>query len=106
MQQYTYGLKVDLNDTQLETLESLCARSGLTKAALIRKLIMEQEIRQRPDADFLELVQAIGRLNRDLNRVLRKGDTLFTEPTEEMKEAAKIMRGVRAEIDRWKKKWL
>lgn len=95
-----------LSDDELQKFNSLCSLSGLRPGMLIKKLLLSQEIRQRPDVNFYLLARSIDRLNSSLNLTVRKiyGENTVTD--EDMKEALRIMEQVRTEVEEWKEKWL
>lgn len=95
-----------LSDEELEKLDTLCSLSGLNHSMLIKKLLLSQEIRQRPDVNFYLLARSVDRLNSSLNLTVRKiyGENQVTDG--DMKEALRIMKEVRSEIEEWKEKWL
>ncbi|MBQ1772525.1 MAG: hypothetical protein II000_11360 [Clostridia bacterium] len=95
-----------LSDDELQKFNTLCSLSGLRPGMLIKKLLLSQEIRQRPDVNFYLLARSIDRLNSSLNLTVRKiyGENAVTN--EDMKEALRIMEQVRTEVEEWKEKWL
>ena len=95
-----------LSDDELQKFNTLCSLSGLRPGMLIKKLLLSQEIRQRPDVNFYLLARSIDRLNSSLNLTVRKiyGENTVTD--EDMKEALRIMEQVRTEVEEWKDKWL
>lgn len=97
---------VYLTDEEVKKFDSLCSLSGLRPGMVFKKLLLSQEIRQRPDVNFYLLARSIDRLNSSLNLTVRKiyGENAVTD--EDMKEALRIMEQVRAEIEGWKEKWL
>ncbi|MBQ3662640.1 MAG: hypothetical protein II914_00755 [Clostridia bacterium] len=99
-------LHVLLSEEESEKIETLCSLSGLSYTMLIKKLLLSQEIRQRPDVNFYLLARSVDRLNSSLNLTVRKiyGENTVTDG--DMKEALRIMKEVRSEIEEWKKKWL
>ncbi len=95
-----------LTDEEVRKIDTLCSLSGLRPGMLIKKLLLSQEIRQRPDVNFYLLARSIDRLNSSLNLTVRKiyGENTVTD--EDMKEALRIMEQVRTEVEEWKEKWL
>ena len=95
-----------LSGDELQKFNSLCSLSGLRPGMLIKKLLLSQEIRQRPDVNFYLLARSIDRLSSSLNLTVRKiyGENTVTD--EDMKEALRIMEQVRTEVEEWKEKWL
>ena len=97
---------VYLTDEEVKKFDSLCSLSGLKPGMVFKKLLLSQEIRQRPDVNFYLLARSIDRLNSSLNLTVRKiyGENAVTD--EDMKEALRIMEQVRTEVEEWKDKWL
>ena len=95
-----------LSDDELQKFNTLCSLSGLRPGMVFKKLLLSQEIRQRPDVNFYLLARSIDRLNSSLNLTVRKIYGENTVTNEDMKEALRIMEQVRAEIEGWKEKWL
>ena len=99
-------LHLRLNDEEYRKLDQLSHHSGISFNSVLRKLIMEREIHQRPDADFSALASAVDRLGNNINQIAKKANTNTVVSYADMKEVAAIMRGVRREIDHWKEQWL
>lgn len=97
---------VYLTDEEVRKIDTLCSLSGLRPGMVFKKLLLSQEIRQRPDVNFYLLARSIDRLNSSLNLTVRKiyGENTVTD--KDMKDALRIMEQVRAEIEGWKEKWL
>ena len=95
-----------LTDEEARKIDTLCSLSGLRPGMVFKKLLLSQEIRQRPDVNFYLLARSIDRLNSSLNLTVRKiyGENAVTD--EDMKEALRIMEQVRTEVEEWKDKWL
>ncbi len=95
-----------LTDKEARKIDTLCSLSGLKPGMVFKKLLLSQEIRQRPDVNFYLLARSIDRLNSSLNLTVRKiyGENAVTN--EDMKEALRIMEQVRTEVEEWKDKWL
>ena len=58
-----------LNEKEYEHLKKQAGTSGLTVSALIRKLIMGQEIRQRPPAEMPELLRQMSAIGNNINQI-------------------------------------
>ena len=79
-------LQVYLNEKEYEKLDYICALSGLTRSSAIRKMILEREIKQRPNADFMSLNQ-LHITNEDLT------------------EAKALMKKIIKTLDDWRRFW-
>ena len=95
-----------LNDAEYRKLDYLSHTSGISFNAVIRKLIMDKEIRQRPDIDFLALLTAIDRLGNNINQIAKKANMNNAVSYADMKEVSSIMRKIRSEMNAWKEQWL
>lgn len=76
--------------------------TGISHNHVLRKLIMDKEIRQRPDVDFLALVTAVDRLGNNINQIAKKANTNNAVSYADMKEVSSIMRRIRSEMNAWK----
>jgi len=106
MRERNNELHVRLNDEEYRKLDSLSHISGISFNAVIRKLIMGKEIRQRPSADFMALATAVDRLGNNVNQIAKKANTNNAVSYADMKEVSFIMRKIRSEINAWKEQWL
>ena len=106
MRQYNNVVYLRLNDEQLEHLDRLSHLTGISHNHVLRKLIMDKEIRQRPDVDFLALVTAVDRLGNNINQIAKKANTNNAVSYADMKEVSSIMRKIRSEMNAWKEQWL
>lgn len=106
MRERNNELHVRLNDEEYRKLDSLSHISGISFNAVIRKLIMGKEIRQRPSADFMALATAIDQLGNNVNQIAKKANTNNAVSYADMKEVSSIMRKIRSEINAWKELWL
>lgn len=106
MRERNNELHVRLSEDEYHKLDQLSHASGISFNAVIRKLIMGKEIRQRPSVDFAALNCAIDRLGNNINQIARKANTNNSVSYADMKEVTAIMRQVRSEINAWKEQWL
>ena len=51
-----------LNQEEGQRFDDLCKRTGLTRAGLIRKMVLDCPIKERPHADFFSLIDAVDRI--------------------------------------------
>lgn len=106
MQKRNRDLRLWITDEEREKLEALKLLSGNTYSSVVRKLIMDKEIRQRPDADFSALSCAVDRLGNNLNLIAKKAAATNAVSGADLNEAVSILREIRDEIDAWKELWL
>lgn len=106
MRNRQYDFHIFLNESEFQKLDELSRTSGLNHSAVIRKLIMSKEIRQRPSADFMALARSIDKLGNNFNQLVRKVHSTNTVMTADMTLALQIMKRVNDEINDWKRKWL
>ena len=66
------AVQVYLNEKEYEKLEQLSRFSNINHSTVIRKLITGQEIRERPNMDFLSLVTEISHLGTFRNGSIGK----------------------------------
>ena len=89
MRQFNNVVYLRLNDEQLERLDRLSHLTGISHNHVLRKLIMDKEIRQRPDVDFLALVTAVDRLGNNINQIAKKANetnNIYAEDVEKLRE--------------------
>ena len=97
-------LQVYLNEKEYEQLDYICALSGLTRSSAIRKMILEREIKQRPNSDFMSLNQEIYRIGINVNQIALKANQLHIT-NEDLAEAKAIMKKIIKTLDDWRRFW-
>lgn len=85
-----------LNEKEYEHLKKQAGTSGLTVSALIRKLIMGQEIRQRPPAEMPELLRQMSAIGNNINQIAKVANSSKFVRQEDIKEIQKM------QSDLWK----
>ena len=55
-----YGLW--LSEEEDMELQKICDRTGMSRATVLRRMIMSRPIRERPHADFISLIDAVDRI--------------------------------------------
>ena len=70
-----------LNEKEYEHLKKQAGTSGLTVSALIRKLIMGQEIRQRPPAEMPELLRQMSAIGNNINQIAKVANSGIVKKT-------------------------
>ena len=61
-----------LNDIENEKLEYLAVQSKLSKSDIIRKLILENEIKEKPDKEFYKVMNELSKIGINLNQIATK----------------------------------
>ena len=79
-----------LNEKEYEHLKKQAGASGLTVSALIRKLIMGQEIRQRPPAEMPELLRQMSAIGNNINQIAKVANSSKFVRQEDIKEIQKM----------------
>ena len=79
-----------LNEKEYEHLKKQAGTSGLTVSALIRKLIMGQEIRQRPPAEMPELLRQMSAIGNNINQIAKVANSSKFVRQEDIKEIQKM----------------
>ena len=91
------AVQVYLNEKEYEKLEQLSRFSNINHSTVIRKLITGQEIRERPNMDFLSLVTEISHLGTNLNQIAYRANRMELT-SEDLTEAKKILKDVQSKI--------
>ena len=79
-----------LNEKEYEHLKKQAGTSGLTVSALIRKLIMGQEIRQRPPAEMPELLRQMSAIGNNINQIAKVANSSKFVRQEDITEIQKM----------------
>lgn len=79
-----------LNEKEYEHLKKQAGTSGLTVSALIRKLIIGQEIRQRPPAEMPELLRQMSAIGNNINQIAKVANSSKFVRQEDIKEIQKM----------------
>ena len=95
-----------MSEDDFRRLDALSHASGLSFSAVIRNLIMNAEIKQRPDVDFRSLARAVDRIGNNYNQLARKANTSGIVSNEDLAESTRLLREIKHEIESWKQQWL
>ena len=101
-----HSVRLFLSDGEKAALLRIADASGLSPQMVLRKLIFSCPIARKPEPEFLELLSAVERLETDLNMIAWNAASPGEEKDPDLKEALRIMREIRNETERWKKRWL
>lgn len=98
-----YGLW--LSEEENKAMTELCQKTGLSRANLLRKFIMSQPIKERPNVDFLELENEIYQIGNNFNQLVRRANRLGTVSDSDIKEAQRVYNKVHRLLREWEKTW-
>ena len=65
-----------LNDKELQILNQRVAKTGLTRSAYLRRLIMDKPPKELPPMDFYDVLRELRQLNVNMNQIALKAHTL------------------------------
>ena len=94
-----------MSKEESDALDELCKKSGLSKANLLRKLILSKPIKEKPHADFFSLIDAVDRIGVNFNQLVRRANALGTVSDTDMKEAKRVYDQVYRLMREWEKTW-
>ena len=98
-------IHIMLNQEEGQRFDDLCKRTGLSRAGLIRKMVLNCPIQERPNADFLSLTDAIDRIGVNFNQLVRKANTTGNVSNSDLKEAKRTYQQVLRLMREWEKTW-
>ena len=94
-----------MNKEESDTLDTLCQKSGLSKASLLRRLILSNPIRERPNVDFLRLTDEINQIGVNFNPLVRKVNATGVASESDLREAKRTNQQVYRLMREWEKTW-
>lgn len=106
MRKRNHRIFTRLNDEEFAAFRDLCKISGLGPTVLLRKLIGQVEIRERPNLDFRSLARAVDRIGNNYNQIAHKVNARGEVTRADMEESRLLLREVKTEIESWKAQWL
>lgn len=69
MRKRTHDIKIRLNDEELEYLDALVKKTGLSRESYIRDLINLVVPNEMPSEEFLETIKQLRRIGNNLNQI-------------------------------------
>lgn len=99
-----YGLW--LSEEEDNELQKTCDRTGMSRATVLRRMIMSRPIKERPNADFISLIDAIDRIGVNFNQMVRKVNTTGMASESDLREAKRTYQQVYRLMREWEKTWL
>ena len=88
--QHFIGLWLD--DKEHKQLTKLCEQSGLSASALMRKFIIDEEIKQRPPEEYAALLRELSAIGNNINQLAHWANARGSAREEEIQKAAELAR--------------
>ena len=82
--------EITLSEKEDKKLQSLMQKSGLTACQLLRKFILETEIRPRPPDEYAQLLRELSAIGNNINQIAYKANGLgeiYIDEVRAMREA-------------------
>lgn len=92
MRERNIEFHIRLSDIESEKLENLSQRSKLSKSDIIRKLILENEIKEKPGKEFYNVMNELSKIGINLNQIAAKVNSTNELDKDFYKEQVKEMR--------------
>ena len=78
-----------LNDIEYTKLDEMSLKSKMTKSDVIRNLIIEKEIKEKPGIEFYEVMKELSKIGVNLNQIAYKANKNNLIDEDYYKELAK-----------------
>ena len=95
MRKRKYSLHVMLDEAEWHKLCQLEENSGLDRSRVIRKLILEEPVRQRPDRDFRSFRRSIDYIGNNINMICHHANECRLIDNEDLRLTREYMAEVR-----------
>lgn len=95
MRKRKYSLHVMLDESEQNKLCQLEENSGLDRSRVIRKLILEEPVRQRPDRDFRSFRRSIDYIGNNINMICHHANVCRLIDNEDLRLTREYMAEVR-----------
>ena len=63
-----------LNEIENEKLIADCKKSNLSYGEYFRKLLMEEQLKEKPDFEFYEVMKQLSKIGVNLNQIAKKAN--------------------------------
>ena len=105
MKKTTHQYHLWMSEEENAELTRLCNLTGLSKANLIRKLIMSKPVKERPNADFAELRSSIDRIGVNFNQLVHRANAEGFVMNDDFRMARFAFERVLALMREWEAVW-
>ena len=75
MKRKIYFVATRLDEAQYRKLELLCKKTGFSQYKILRRLLDEAELKERPSADYRDLCRRMDRIGNNINQIARRVNT-------------------------------
>ena len=94
-----------MSEEENAELTRLCSLTGLSRANLIRKLIMSKPVKERPNADFAELRSSIDRIGVNFNQLVHRANAEGFVMNDDFRMARIAFERILALMREWEAVW-
>ena len=98
-------IQVMLNERELNALAVLREKSALSTSAIIRKLILDERIKERPNADFMKLTAEINNIGINFNQLVYKAHTVGYVTDEDLRATRAAFELILKKLHEWEETW-
>ena len=105
MRQRTHFTGAWLTDDENCRLKELCSKTGLSKDALIRQLILNKELKERINPDYKKLLWHIDRIGSNINQIAHRVTSTSLVKEADIEATREEVKKIRRELERWKQLW-
>ena len=98
MRKRQYDMHLRLNEKEHRKLDELASKAGVTRSTVMRKLIMGEKIKERPNVDFFDLRQSIHHLANNVNQIAHHANIQGGITADEAAEAKRIVTEIRKRL--------
>ena len=74
MRERNVDFHLRLNDIEYTKLDKMSLKSKMTKSDVIRNLIIEKEIKEKPGIEFYEVMKELSKIGVNLNQIAYKAN--------------------------------
>ena len=106
MRNRQYETHLRLNEKEHKKLGELAKKASVTKSAVLRKLIMGTEVKERPNVDFIDLIQSIDHLAISVNQIAHHANMQGGITAAESAEAKRLVTEIRKRLYLKKDIWM
>ena len=106
MKRKTYFVATRLDEAQYRKLEYLCRKTGFSQYKILRRLLDEAELKERPSADYRDLCRRMDRIGNNINQIARRVNTSRGANGRDVAELLSEFANLKSEIKAWKNRWL
>lgn len=100
MRKRNIRIQVRLNDVEYAKLLDDIEKSGENISDYIRKLIIGKEIKEKPDHDFLKILNQLSKIGVNINQIAHKVNGLGKFDKEQYEQESKTLHQIVKELKR------